>query len=307
MTDDADRVQAFDLNGEALRTLPSRDAKDNPNPLRRPHGLARGPNGLLYVADTGNQRVAVFSPDGTLRSTFGREGSQPGAFNEPRGLAVADRRVWVADMCNHRLQAFDLDGQFLCTLGQHGDGPAQFQYPVGIGILGRRIFVSEYTGCRLQVLSLDGRLLQTVRSPDGRYLGALGVMGRTLSVSDSASRVHLFRIEHALGDDEGLTSAVGPATCPAAAAASMAAATMVATAHTAPRREISVGAASAEQATDLHQGAKMMAERQARMQLAAQAATMRGVLEVLTQDDVHWLLPAAYADAAIHPDMYSTL
>ena len=30
----------------------------------------------------------------------------------------------------------------------------------------------------------------------------------------------------------------------------------------------------------------------------------RGVLQVLTQDDIHWLLPAAYADAAEHPEFY---
>ena len=31
---------------------------------------------------------------------------------------------------------------------------------------------------------------------------------------------------------------------------------------------------------------------------------MRGVLAVLTQEDIHWLLPAAYSDAASHPQFY---
>lgn len=54
----------------------------------------------------------------------------------------------------------------------------------------------------------------------------------------------------------------------------------------------------------LHEGAKLVAERRARVELAAQAANMRGVLQVLTQDDIHWLLPAAYADAARNPQFY---
>lgn len=41
----------------------------------------------------------------------GHAGAEPGAFDEPRGLAVAGARIWVADMCNHRLQAFQLDGR----------------------------------------------------------------------------------------------------------------------------------------------------------------------------------------------------
>ena len=105
VTDDADRVQAFDLHGVAMRSFPAR-AEAAPAALCRPHGLARGPNGLLYVCDTGHQRVAVFSPDGALSFAFGHAGAEPGAFDEPRGLAVAGERVWVADMQNHRLQAF---------------------------------------------------------------------------------------------------------------------------------------------------------------------------------------------------------
>ena len=68
------------------------------------------------MADTGHHRVAAFSPDGALSFAFGKAGAEPGAFDEPRGLAVAGERVWVADMCNHRLQAFDLAGRHVREL-----------------------------------------------------------------------------------------------------------------------------------------------------------------------------------------------
>ena len=55
--------------------------------------------------------MAAFSSDGALSFAFGKAGAEPGAFDEPRGLAVAGECVWVADMCNHRLQAFDLAGR----------------------------------------------------------------------------------------------------------------------------------------------------------------------------------------------------
>ena len=71
VTDDTDRVQAFDLHGVATRSFPAR-AEGAPAVLCRPHGLARGPNGLVYVADTGHQRVAAFLPGGALSFAFGR-------------------------------------------------------------------------------------------------------------------------------------------------------------------------------------------------------------------------------------------
>ena len=290
VTDDADRVQHFDLDGVALRCFPQRDAAPAPDgaPARlcRPHGVARGADGLLYVADTGHQRVAVFHPGGSMAFAFGAKGTQPGCFDEPRGLAVAAGRVWVADMCNHRLQAFGLDGRLLCAVGGHGDGPAQFRYPVGVGVAAGRLFVSEYAGCRLQVLSLDGRFLQCVPAP-GAYLGALGVAGRVLSVSDSASRVHLFAIEAPLDVPVGDAAHVAAPGVPP------------------PRAKAGPGAAGAAGGSEGEdEGARLNAERRARVQLAVQAADMRGVLQVLTQEDIRWLLPAAYADAAEHPEFY---
>jgi len=166
VVDDTDRVHQLDLKGVAVGTFPPRGvpaaANCAPVVLCRPHGVARAANGMLYVTDTGNQRVVVFKADGELAFAFGRYGTQLGCFDEPRGLCVTPGVVWVADMCNHRLQAFGLDGRPLRTLGQHGDAQGQFQYPVGVGAAAGRLFVSEYTGRRLQVLSLDGAPLQVV-------------------------------------------------------------------------------------------------------------------------------------------------
>lgn len=304
VTDDADRVQQLDLDGTAIRSFPQRGAAAAPDgssaALCRPHGLARGGNGLLYVADTGHQRVAVFNSDGTLAFAFGRLGTQPGCFDEPRGLAIAGGRVWVADMCNHRLQAFRLDGRHLRTMGQHGDGAGQFRYPVGVAVAAGRVFVSEYTGCRLQVLSAaDGRLLQLVRTPGGPgcYLGALGVTERALSVTDSASRVHLFAIEPPLDRANTADGADAPSHFAAPRVAAGAGPDAAATVASGLGQTSAADAAARE-------GARLVAERQARVELAARAVDMQGVLSALTQEDIHWLLPAAYADAAAHPEFY---
>ena len=51
--------------------------------------------------------------------------------------------------------------------------------------------------------------------------------------------------------------------------------------------------------------ARLRQTRSGRVQLALRAADYRGVLESLTRDDLAALVPAAYAHAAEHPELYS--
>ena len=155
------------------------------------------------------------------------------------------------------------------------------------------------------MLSLAGTFLQVVPAPLGGYLGALGITGRRLSVTDSAGRVHLFAIKpaHAAHTIGGLCDH------PVAAAAEAASSAANACTHRKDAADATSDGGS-EVSTDgreaavTDEAARLAAERRARVELAAQATDMRGVLQVLTQDDIHWLLPAAYADAANHPEFY---
>lgn len=80
-------------------------------------GLFYGPRSLvvngdeIYVADTGNKRVQVFSLEGVFLREFGGAGRGPGQLDEPVGVAVsAEGRVAVADTWNLRVQLFDQQG-----------------------------------------------------------------------------------------------------------------------------------------------------------------------------------------------------
>jgi sugar lactone lactonase YvrE len=86
-----------------------------------PRGVAIGPDGNVYVTDTGNKRVLVFTPDG---EPVGEIGSQvtpektssgyayngPQEFNEPVGIAADGAgNVYVADTNNKRIQKIGPD------------------------------------------------------------------------------------------------------------------------------------------------------------------------------------------------------
>ncbi|HST05943.1 MAG TPA: hypothetical protein VLQ48_14580, partial [Chloroflexia bacterium] len=89
-----------------------------------PRGVAIGPDGNVYVTDTGNKRVSIFQPDGTYvrQITSGKTPdkvtqnyafNQNGEMNEPIGVAVdAQGNVYVADSVNHRIQKFDSTGAY---------------------------------------------------------------------------------------------------------------------------------------------------------------------------------------------------
>lgn len=81
----------------------------------RPADIAWAPDGSFYVADGyQNNRVVKFAKDGSYLFAWGTEGSAPGQFRRPHGIAV-DRqgRVYVVDRNNRRIQLFDPQGRFI--------------------------------------------------------------------------------------------------------------------------------------------------------------------------------------------------
>ena len=68
-----------------------------------------------------HMRVAKFSKDGKFIKQWGKEGSGPGEFYVPHGIAMDSRgRLFVADRGNNRIQIFDQDGKFLDQWKQFG-------------------------------------------------------------------------------------------------------------------------------------------------------------------------------------------
>lgn len=86
--------------------------------VRAPRGIFVDKKGMIYVADTGNDRVQVFNPDGSYSNMFGESGTGDGEFRAPMSVAVNPKgNIYVADSRNKKIKAFSQDGIFLFAVG----------------------------------------------------------------------------------------------------------------------------------------------------------------------------------------------
>ena len=76
--------------------------------LKSPEGIAVDPSsGNVFVADTANNRIQVFSSNGTFITAWGKFGLVDGNFAYPEDIAVGQQgNVYVADTANNRIQVF---------------------------------------------------------------------------------------------------------------------------------------------------------------------------------------------------------
>jgi DNA-binding beta-propeller fold protein YncE len=147
------QVEVFDRKGALLRTLGA-DAN-----LLFPNGVSLDAAGNAWITDSNNGRLLVFDPAGKIIAQIGR-GVGEGNLGMPRGVVVADQRVFVADNTAFGVFAYrplggDTKGiEYVGFLGGEGVTDGKFEYPNGIAADGRgRIYVTDSGNDRVQVWS----------------------------------------------------------------------------------------------------------------------------------------------------------
>ena len=134
-----------------------------------PWGIAVGPDGNIFVADTWNHRVQVFSPEGAFLGKFGVFGQSAGSistapsqFYGPRDVTVDDDgNIYVTDTGNKRIQVFGPDYGHLYSFGGPGIIEGRLEEPVGLAIgPDNLIYVADTWNNRVQVFTLNGEFVR---------------------------------------------------------------------------------------------------------------------------------------------------
>lgn len=132
-----------------------------PGDLNLPADVAIDAGGRIVVADSGNNRIQVFSAEGDYLDEWGSKGSELGQFDQPNDLAIDSHGyIYVTDIGNNRVQKFTGAGEFVFQLSSGGANPGQLSQPVGVVVdSSDNLYIADSGNYRIQKFSPDGRLL----------------------------------------------------------------------------------------------------------------------------------------------------
>ena len=123
-----------------------------------PSGLEVAPNGDLIIADTGNNQVARYTPDGRQKWRIGTHGAGRGRFMNPRDVGVgADGDIYVADPRNDRIVRLSGRGEWLGSFS--GPSNDHISFPMGVTATAGKVYVADAGKNKVRVFDRVGNQL----------------------------------------------------------------------------------------------------------------------------------------------------
>jgi len=170
VSDGADRVFVSDIVNPSVLVFDfkKRDVtylggggQDGPGRFNHPSGLAIDRENNLYVCDSADKRIYVFSPGEKLLRTI--DISKITA--QPVGLALDNerKRLLVGDVRLQVVRVLDLEGKPLFTIGMEGGGDKDgaFLFPGMMAVMKNgNIVVADSMNARIQIFDPDGKFIR---------------------------------------------------------------------------------------------------------------------------------------------------
>lgn len=167
----------------------------------------------VFVADTNNQRIQVFTKDGTAITKFGKDGTAKGEFQFPYGLTKdAKGRLLVADMYTGKISVFTPDGKFVEYYGEKQGIDEILDAPADIKFVNNKLYVADVDKHRVYVFDEQGKLLQELGKQFDELYAPNGVAvdkksGKVFIVDTGNARVVVYdKNAKLLGKIDGTTA-----------------------------------------------------------------------------------------------------
>jgi len=157
VVDKSARVQVFRTDGTPLRqwTLPDQ-TQGTPTTIRIQS------DGEVWIPDTHNSRILVYTSQGDFKRTFGSHGREAGQFSFVTDVAHTPDGTF--SICEYgfddRVQQFKEDGTSVRIFGTHGRGPGELSRPMAMVYYPPgRLYVADAANHRIQCFSSEGEFL----------------------------------------------------------------------------------------------------------------------------------------------------
>ncbi len=146
-----ERVQKFSKNGGRFLISFGKPG-DGAGEFNRAEGLGIDSKDQIYVADSCNHRIQIFSSGGKFLASYGKAGNGVGELSYPYDVRVdATGLQFVCEFGNSRIQIFDAKNQPLEILGEVGAAPGQFANPWSLDLDSRgNLYVADALNHRVQ-------------------------------------------------------------------------------------------------------------------------------------------------------------
>ena len=119
-----------------------------------PLGLTLYKNESIYIADTWNNRIQIFSTAGKFVAEFGKE-----QLNRPYSIALNDKWVFVSDYRHNAVFKFQItNNKYVCQSAQ-----GELNYPNGITVdTNGEVLVADYHNNRIAILNSELKLVREI-------------------------------------------------------------------------------------------------------------------------------------------------
>lgn len=125
-----------------------------------PKGIAFGQDGRLYVSDSGNRRVQVFSPSYDYLQTISHE-----ELIWPLAISVSEQnQVYVVDDKHKKILVFNSQGEMVDEIGA-AEG---ITLPLGILVAGGKIYITDDKEKTIEILDSSLNHLKTIGDIDNK-------------------------------------------------------------------------------------------------------------------------------------------
>lgn len=161
--------------------------------LKAPADMRMGPDGNLYIADNGNKRIVVITPEGELVKTVGSKKT----LKSPKGVWVdSELNIYVADEQGRAVVVFDKDGEVI----QEYEKPTHQLFGETAPYRPNKIVLDKRGNLYIASTGNTNGIVQISPVDGGEFLGYYGANNSTISLLTQFRRLIFGKNSNAVGD-----------------------------------------------------------------------------------------------------------